>query len=149
MEPEYQRYFVGASHRPYWFVATIPPWKKVPAVYMFAIWTDAGWCIVCVGECDDAANRFSNHERWPEAVQLGVTHVFTHEASADEEARRREERDLILALDPPMNKQHRRGLLDAAPYRRSDEPPPRHGLLGLGDLVPRSGLGLAIPRRNP
>lgn len=62
------------------------------------------------GQGDSLKTRLSGHERWPEAVRLGATHVMSHTTPAGEKARLAEERDLIQRWDPPMNKQHRRAV---------------------------------------
>jgi hypothetical protein len=83
-------------------------WLAVPANYIFAKWTPSGWVILYVGECENCKTRFANHERWNEAVtDYGATHALTHQSSALEADRKREEIDLIAAYNPPMNIQHR------------------------------------------
>lgn len=83
-------------------------WFAVPANYIFAKWAPNGWVILYIGECDDCKKRFANHERWHEAVSVyGATHALTHQSSALESDRKREEADLIAAYNPPMNVQHR------------------------------------------
>jgi hypothetical protein len=75
---------------------------------MFAKFMGTGWYIRYVGQCSDASDRFTNHERWNEAVRdHGVTHVLTHISAPNQTVRETEERDLIQAFDPPMNVQHR------------------------------------------
>ena len=90
-------------------------WFEVPANYMFGRLDVGGWFVAYIGQCNNARDRLPCHERWAEAVkQHGVTYVLSHGASADENVRLQEERDLIQALAPPMNVQgqnaFRRGL---------------------------------------
>jgi hypothetical protein len=58
------------------------------------------------GITDDLSSRIPNHECWPEAQRLGVTHVMAH-ATPNALVRYTEERDLIAYWNPPMNVQHR------------------------------------------
>lgn len=62
------------------------------------------------GEAESLRNRLSNHERWAEAVRLGVTHFVTHTTLGGLRVRLAEERDLIQRWNPPMNVQHRRAI---------------------------------------
>ena len=99
----------GASGAQYTFTVTDCPTtsRSVPAVYMFACRAVGGWQVFYVGECADLKTRFCDHERWEEAVRLcGATHVLTYSASKIGTARKRIERDLILAYDPEMNFNH-------------------------------------------
>lgn len=92
----------------YFLAAPGSQWLAKASNYLFAKWTPEGWIIFYVGETDDTARRFSNHERWQEAVTVyGATHALTHLSSGVEADRKREEADLIAAYNPPMNVQHR------------------------------------------
>jgi len=96
----------GASGVPYTFAVTDcpPALRPMPAVYMFACRAVGGWKVLYVGECADLKTCFSNNEIWNEAVQwFGATHVLTYLASRNDAARKRIERDLILANEPVMN----------------------------------------------
>jgi hypothetical protein len=59
------------------------------------------------GLADSLQNRVPNHERWNDAIRLGVTHVMAHTTPAGDAVRIAEERDLIQRWNPPMNVQHR------------------------------------------
>ncbi len=60
------------------------------------------------GESDDLEARvISRHEKWDDAIKLGVTHVMGHTTPAGEQIRLAEERDLIEDWNPPLNVQHR------------------------------------------
>jgi hypothetical protein len=61
-----------------------------------------------VGECEKFSDRIPRHDRWDEAVrEYGVTQIFSRINPDGVDARRREERDIIQAYNPPMNVQHR------------------------------------------
>ncbi len=131
--------FYGSSSRAYdyelyHFDST--NWNAAPVNYLFAAPVNGEWFIPYAGETDDARCRFSNHERWNEAVQRwGATHIFVHVAP-NEAARKAEERDLILSLDPPMNEKHKpkTGLINLAPGGFFDTQPASAG--GLFSLSP-------------
>jgi hypothetical protein len=96
----------GASGIQYTFTVTDHPAtsRSVPAVYMFACRTVGGWQVFYVGESADLKTRFRDHKCWEEAVRWhGATHVLTYSASKIDTARKRIERDLILAHDPVLN----------------------------------------------
>src|SRR2546423_692128 len=97
----------GASGRIYTYYVTIPPWKKIPANYLFAKAMGSSLFIPYVGETGDASDRLPRHDRWEEAVRThGASVVLTHVSSSIVGERQREERDLIESLRPPMNVQH-------------------------------------------
>lgn len=107
-------------------------WHDVPANYMFASLGVGGrWTVYYIGQCDSAQCRLTNHERWEEARKLGATHILSHLSAPDEGVRKKEEQDLILSHDPPLNTHHRPGIgLKAT---------------GTGGLF---GLGLGAPRKR-
>ena len=134
----------GASGTRYTFYTAYcsQPWGEAPLVYMFArrFFVLAKWEIPYVGQTGNAKKRPMppNHERWLEASQVyGATYILFHVASPDEAERRREERDLILALDPPMNDEYR---LSALRFLQGQE---SRGALGA------LALGLGGQRRSP
>src|SRR5215469_10509874 len=96
----------GASGNQYTFTAHDSPtaFRPVPAVYMIANRAVGGWKVLHVGECADLKTCFCANEIWDEAVRwFGATHILTYFASGNVAARKRIERDLILAHDPVMN----------------------------------------------
>ncbi len=100
--------FRGASGALFNYFISAPPWFSVPANYLFAKVVSVRWYVIYVGQCQNAEERFPTHERWDEAARVyGATHILTHVASPIENVRKTEERDLILALNPPMNVQHK------------------------------------------
>jgi hypothetical protein len=100
---------VGVSGTRYDYFATPanPIWKQASGNYTFMKKTATGWTMLYAGQCDDFSKRMPNHDRWADAIARGVTHVFSHVGSADEMIRKKEERDIIQACNPPMNVQHR------------------------------------------
>lgn len=82
-------------------------WPAIPGLYVFAAPASGGpadhpWRAVYVGQTTSFASRLPTHENWPEAVQLGATHI--HARREDEEDMREAiERRLVEALQPPMN----------------------------------------------
>lgn len=100
--------FRGHSGAVYEFVASYAPWKNVPANFLFARLLRDNWWVVYVGQTQDTSDRFPDYDLWAEAVRRhDATHILTHLASPVLETREAEERDLILALDPPMNARRR------------------------------------------
>jgi len=84
------------------------PWSHVGAVYLFCgvKQPENQWILLYVGQTDDLADRLSTHERWPEAVQLGATHV--HARAVPQVANRDLiEQELIRVYQPRMNVQLR------------------------------------------
>ena len=86
------------------------PWNSVPGLYIFARPSGANWSAVYVGQADDLSTRLPNHNRLDEAVRAGATqiHAMVEHLQAE---RDRLERLLIQHLQPPLNAQHRGGIL--------------------------------------
>ena len=84
-------------------------WNEVAGLYVFAV-QELGdqetlvWSALYVGQTDSLKSRLPTHEKWPEAVQLGATHVH---ARVEPEAKQRAliEQALIDACQPPLNVQ--------------------------------------------
>jgi hypothetical protein len=99
---------LSGSQYSYEICAFSSDWAKAPGNYAFAfVNAQRLWQILYVGQADDFSSRMRNHERWPEALRLGATHVLAHVNRLGESTRLTEERDLIHAYNPPMNVQHR------------------------------------------
>jgi hypothetical protein len=102
---------IGASRQSYLYNENqipVPSWSDVAGGYAFAYRNVHGlWIIIYVGETGSYQQRLTNHERWPEAVRLGATHILTRLNPYGETARQAEERDLIASYDPPLNTQLR------------------------------------------
>jgi hypothetical protein len=100
----------GKTYR-YWFLETprnAAVIKNEGGNYAFVQqMTNGKFAPLYFGEGDSLQGRIPNHERWPDANRLGVTHVMSHTTPAGEAARLAEERDLIQHWNPPMNVQHR------------------------------------------
>lgn len=82
-------------------------WNPVPAVYVFAgVNEHRQWAALYIGQAASLADRFRNHERWPQAQRLGATHV--HVLRVPNQADRDMlERRLIQTYQPHMNQTHR------------------------------------------
>lgn len=63
--------------------------------------------ILYCGEAENARDRLPNHERWPDAIRAGMTMVVGHATPGGVQARKAEERDLIVKWNPVLNVQHR------------------------------------------
>ena len=64
------------------------------------------FAVLYIGESENLSERISGHDRWLDAVRLGITHVVAH-TTLNAMARLSEERDLIARLNPPLNAQYR------------------------------------------
>jgi hypothetical protein len=97
----------GTVYR-YVFVDILQPILAIAANYAFVIKLANGKFLpLYFGETDDAKRRLANHERWNEALRLGMTHVMAHSTQGGEAVRCREESDLIAFWQPALNVQHR------------------------------------------
>ncbi len=109
-------------------------WNSVPGNYVFAaqggqtILTES-WGPIYIGETVDFSTRIPGHEKWVTARLKGATHVLAHVNRGGIEARQAEERDLVRAYNPPLNKEYS----------------PAPGLLA-GQTPGAFGLGLALRR---
>jgi hypothetical protein len=85
-------------------------WNALPALYLFHA-PGSPRLFPYVGETENAATRFPDHERWQEGVKkYGVTQLLACVAPDNQDDRRRLERLFIGHFDPVMNKQHRPAL---------------------------------------
>ena len=55
-------------------------WNEVPGLYIFATLVKnrqgaRQWRALYVGKTQDFSDRLPTHENWPEAAQLGATHI--------------------------------------------------------------------------
>lgn len=80
-------------------------WNNVPGNYIFAKQTASGWVALYIGETGNLKNRLSGHEKYPCAVNNGITHILAHVSSNIEAVRKAEEIDLINRWNPPCNGQ--------------------------------------------
>ncbi len=98
----------GATYR-YWFLSSTASEaiKAEGGNYMFVTRLPNGnWLPRYIGQADNLSRRISGHERLPDAIRAGATHVMAHTTPGGEAARLREERDLILRWKPTLNTQH-------------------------------------------
>lgn len=81
-------------------------WNDVPGNYIFVTREDhIGWVPLYIGETGSFQYRLdANHEKWAEALHLGMTHIHAHTGSPVYEYRRQEEWNLIRNYNPPLNK---------------------------------------------
>ena len=80
-------------------------WYDVPGLYIFCYQTMNSWPALYIGQTDNFQKRFANHERLPEAIRRGATHI--HALTVNEQANRDAwERTLITIYQPAMNTQH-------------------------------------------
>ena len=84
-------------------------WSEVGGLYVFSaqepgLQGSLQWLVLYVGETQSFAKRLPTHEKWPEAVQKGATHVL---ALTEQKATKRAEleRKMISELQPPLNVQ--------------------------------------------
>ncbi|MDB5348092.1 MAG: nuclease family protein [Schlesneria sp.] len=77
-------------------------WEDVGGVYIFAQFDREYWFADYVGETESFAEHLPNHERWPDAVRCGSTHVHTLVVD-DKTSRRSLGEQLIQRYRPPMN----------------------------------------------
>ncbi len=84
-------------------------WNHVPGVYGFGIQGGLlGLHHLYFGECESFATRFSNHERWNDALQSGMNVVIAMRTPPH--LRFAIEQELIATYNPILNKKHRTSL---------------------------------------
>lgn len=84
------------------------PWNDVAGIYIFSgLNLRREWVAFYIGQADSFRSRFSNHERWGDAVKAGATHVHAKVVPMQWQ-RDQIEGALIRAFQPPLNKQLRR-----------------------------------------
>lgn len=91
-------------------------WKDIAGIYIFTgVNQQNKWVALYIGQASSLAERLATHERWPEAVKLGATHiharVVTHQAERDAL-----EKQLIQAYQPRLNVQLKNSLSSSLPY---------------------------------
>lgn len=94
----------------YFVVDLTQPIRAVPANYTFVrIDLESATAPLYFGETDDADDRLvPSHEKWAQAVALGMTHVMGHATQGGVLMRRAEEQDLIARWQPPLNIEYRK-----------------------------------------
>ena len=84
-------------------------WNDTSGVYVFAridLNRQGGgqWVALYIGQTESFAERFSKHEKWPEAARQGSTHIHAKTVAGDA-ARKALERRMIDRYKPPLNYQ--------------------------------------------
>jgi predicted GIY-YIG superfamily endonuclease len=75
-----------------------------PGIYIFAAESSTGqWLPSYIGQTSDLDQGVANHEKHVCVFAHGSTHVHIRLTAGDEEARRREAKDLIARWNPPCN----------------------------------------------
>ena len=82
-------------------------WNEVAGLYIFAYVVGASWSPLYIGKTANFRTYLPTHPRWPEAVQLGATHIHAMVLQG-EAARKRAEAELIQYYQPPLNVHHKR-----------------------------------------
>jgi excinuclease UvrABC nuclease subunit len=77
----------------------------VAGIYIFAGVTQQKlWAPLYIGQAASLSNRLSGHEKWPQALRLGATHV--HAMAVQRQADRDQiEEHLIKRWQPTLNSQ--------------------------------------------
>ena len=79
----------------------------VNAVYWFAFKTAYSYVPLYIGRAEMLSDRLPGHERLPEAIRRGATHLLVHVPGAHDLVKFAEvEKRLIQCFSPPMNTQH-------------------------------------------
>lgn len=82
-------------------------WNDVGGIYIFAKRSSpTTWTALYIGKASSFKGRLANHERLPEALRAGATHIHAMCVSTEQE-RARVEQELIKCFDPPLNTQYR------------------------------------------
>lgn len=82
-------------------------WHAVPGLYIFAGIQDGMWKPLYVGKTDSFRDRLTYHDKWNQAIALGMTHIHAS-VLHDARARAQLEQQFISMLQPPLNVQHRK-----------------------------------------
>jgi excinuclease UvrABC nuclease subunit len=87
-------------------------WSSSAGLYIFAYRTsETNWSCLYIGQTNDFAARFANHEKLNTAIRRGATHIHALVVPLQKDRDYYEEK-LIQYLQPPMNEQ----LRDAGNY---------------------------------
>ena len=78
----------------------------MPGNYVFAKQQANGtFTAIYIGETEDLGTRLADHERRPCAIKNGATHILVRANNGGEQARLREEAELIAHCKPVCNVQ--------------------------------------------
>lgn len=81
-------------------------WAEQPGLYIFACQQGDDWRALYIGQADSLAARLPQHERLPEAIDRGATHIHAR-VVPQKDRRDRWEQALISMHQPPLNSRHR------------------------------------------
>ena len=107
-----QQTTIWLNKHTYWLLPSLEPSqiKDEPGNYIMAKRLDNGtWEALYIGSTPYGGTlqaRLPNHEKWESAQRLGATVIWAH-THHNETMMLAEERELIAALNPPLNVQHR------------------------------------------
>jgi len=76
-----------------------------PGNYIYAASAGGKWKACYIGQTKDLKERLADHEKEACAKRHGATHIHAHVTTGGEVVRKAEEKDLILAHQPPCNDQ--------------------------------------------
>ena len=94
MQYQYLIYPIGTS------------FKDVAGNYIYAKQTQPNmWSPCYIGQTENLNERLGNHEKEDCAKRKGATHIHVHSNGKGENARKAEEKDLIIHWQPPCNEQ--------------------------------------------
>jgi hypothetical protein len=93
----------GATYKYWIYPINDFRFKEAPGNYIFARETSEGHYAIYVGETGDLSERFDNHHKAKCIIANGATHIHAHTSSHDDDARRREEKDIIVRWEPKCN----------------------------------------------
>ena len=78
-------------------------WHQIAGLYIFCYATSNGnWTALYIGQTNDFSTRLPNHERLPEAIRLGATHIHAVVVPSQKD-RNDLEQKLIYHIQPRMN----------------------------------------------
>lgn len=90
----------------YWIYPIDTSFKEAAGNYIFAKQTKPEYWAPCyIGQTENLNQRLGNHEKEACAKRNGATHIHVHANSGGEQARKKEEKDLIFKWQPPCNEQ--------------------------------------------
>ena len=79
-------------------------WNNVAGNYIFAAQNGNSWTVLYIGQTEDFAARFPQHDKIQPAIRKGATHILAR-VNKDQRARMAEEAELIAEFQPPLNQQ--------------------------------------------
>lgn len=80
--------------------------NAMPGNYIYAKMVKGFWVPCYIGQADNLKNRLGNLKKEDCSLRNGATHIHAHANFGGEEARRLEQKDLILLHRPCCNEHH-------------------------------------------